>query len=127
MFTFPWNSRSRYAGNRDHDGPEYAIAHEGAGIPILICMLAAETVDDGDYPPIDRKVVNGLKRHNAAAADRYDLIAASMAGSANRRRVRTFSEVYVREVIPVWQKLRVRKSAAEADNYLANKGSEKKR
>jgi hypothetical protein len=25
MFTFPWNSRSRYAGNRDHDGPEYAI------------------------------------------------------------------------------------------------------
>jgi len=48
MFTFPWNSRSRYAGNRDHDGPEYAAlnpespgatATRAASHPVTIRML----------------------------------------------------------------------------------------
>ena len=25
VFTFRWNLRSRCAGNRDHDGPQYAV------------------------------------------------------------------------------------------------------
>ena len=41
MFTFPWNSRSRYAGNRDHDGPEYALERaaiiNNGNVAIVFC------------------------------------------------------------------------------------------
>ncbi len=72
-------------------------------------------------------LLGSTPRRLALRRDQYDRIAASMAGSATKNKVRAFAEVCVKEVILVWQVLRENKSPAEADNYLANKGSRKKR
>jgi hypothetical protein len=100
------------------------IQHAGAGIAILICMLAAEKA--GEYPPIDRKVLAGLQEHDKAAAEAYIKAAKIIKRKASKSSIRDFSSVYVDKVLPVWRLLRKAHSPQSADNYLAAIGGRNK-
>jgi len=99
---------------------EVGLEHDGAGIAIVICMLAAET--GGEYAPIDRKVIAGLKVYDGAAVESYEAIALSLKGTPTKRGVNTFAQAYVNNVMPVWRRLRKEHSAQAADNFLAKSG-----
>ena len=88
------------------------IKHLGAGIPVLVCMLAVKT--SGDYPPIDRKVTTGLLA--------LDLVTATELKSLNGKSISKFSRVYVATVIPAWIKIRKLRSPQDADEYWASSG-----
>ena len=83
-------------------------------------MLAAET--GGEYAPIDRKVIAGLKVYDGAAAGSYDAIALSLKGTPTKKGIDKFAQAYVNNVMPVWRQLRKEHSAQAADNFLAKSG-----
>jgi hypothetical protein len=79
----------------------------GAGIKMLICMLAVET--KGSYAPMDNKFAAGLRsRHRIDEEQENDL---------NSDVPDKFATVYVDVVMPVWRATRRKKSGPAADGY----------
>jgi len=68
----------------------------GAGIKTAVCMLAVAS--GGAFPPMDRKLVAGLREMGC--------ITASEANALNGADVEEFAYVYVETVIPFWQTAR---------------------
>jgi hypothetical protein len=103
----------RVSSNRIRQFLENPVEIQGAGIPTVICMLAVER--RGSYPPIDRKVVAGLR------VLRY-------IGKADADKLESgdpvdFADVYVAKVIPAWIKERKTRSAEAVDHRWASAGS----
>jgi len=85
---------------------ESTVSIHGAGIPTVVCMLAVES--EGAYPPMDRRVVAGLRRlKRIGQADADKLESGDLA---------EFAQVYVRKVIPAWIKARKSQSAEAVDH-----------
>jgi hypothetical protein len=71
-----------------------------------VCMLAVES--DGSYPPMDRRVVAGLRKlGRISKADADKLESGDPAA---------FAQVYVRKVVPAWIKERKSQSAEAVDH-----------
>lgn len=92
------------------------LAIHGAGIPTLICMLAV--AKRGKYPPIDRKVANGLLRLRYIS----ERDAKSLVSTSTQR----FADVYVSKVIPAWIGERKLRSAEEVDQSWGRAGDSAK-
>jgi len=88
------------------------VSIHGAGIPTVVCMLAVES--EGSYPPMDRRVVAGLRKLGyIGKADADKLESAELA---------EFAVVYVRKVIPAWIKERKSQSAEAVDHGWGSAG-----
>jgi len=88
------------------------VSIHGAGIPTVVCMLAVES--EGSYPPMDRRVVAGLRklgRISKADADKLE------SGEPAE-----FAEIYVRKVIPAWIKERKGRSPEAVDHGWGSAG-----
>lgn len=85
---------------------EGTLSIDGAGIPSVVCMLAV--VSDGAYPPMDRRVVAGLRTLGHIGQLDVDKLESG--------EPEEFGEVYVNKVIPAWVKARKSKSAEDVDH-----------
>ena len=85
---------------------------KGVRIPTLICMLAREK--RGRFPPIDKKIIAGLKK-----LKKIDNKTANILASNHNAE---FSKCYVKKVIPAWEDLRKKMNPKEADEYLMKAG-----
>ncbi len=95
----------RVSANQIQKFLEDTVSVHGAGIPTVVCMLAVES--EGSYPPMDRRVVAGLRKLGyIGKADADKLESAELA---------EFAVVYVRKVIPAWIKERKSQSAEAVD------------
>ena len=86
----------------------------GAGILVLICMLAVET--DGDYPPMDRKFASGLRAQKKISLKDLERL--------NGKNLTEFAKVYVHKVIPAWCETRKGRSPEEADRFWGCGGTD---
>ena len=91
---------------------EDTVSIHGAGIPTVVCMLAV--VSDGAYPPMDRRVVAGLRR--------LKYIGKSDADALESGEPAEFAEAYVAKVIPAWIKERKTLSAEAVDHRWGSAG-----
>jgi len=85
---------------------EDTVSIHGAGIPTVVCMLAVES--EGTYPPMDRRVVAGLRK--------LGRISQTDADKLESGELADFADVYVRKVIPAWIKERKSQSAEAVDH-----------
>lgn len=88
------------------------VSIHGAGIPTVVCMLAVES--EGAYPPMDRRVVAGLRK--------LGHIGQADADKLESGELLLFAEVYVRKVIPAWIKARKSQSAEAVDHTWGSAG-----
>jgi len=88
------------------------LTHLGAGIRVLICMLAVES--RGSYPPMDRKFAAGLRACKKVSKAELTVLLG--------KNVTKFAHIYVTKVIPAWSKTRKSRSPEEADNYWGRGG-----
>jgi len=91
---------------------ESTVSIHGAGIPTVVCMLAVES--EGTYPPMDRRVVAGLRKLgyiNKAGAEKLE-----------SGEILEFASVYVAKVIPAWIKARKSQSAEAVDHGWGSAG-----
>jgi hypothetical protein len=96
----------RVSAKQIHKFLEETMSIHGAGIPTVVCMLAVES--DGSYPPMDRRVVAGLRKlGRISKADADKLESGDPAA---------FAQVYVRKVVPAWIKERKSQSAEAVDH-----------
>lgn len=66
---------------------------DGVGIPIAICMLSR--LRSSEFPPFDQYVLLGLFRSDVLTQDEHDVLA--------RKKISTFSEIYVRKIVKRWR------------------------
>ena len=93
---------------------ESTLSLRGAGITTLICMLAIEK--KGNYPPMDRKFAQGLRKKKVISKSEESILTGS--------NPKAFAEVYVAKVIPKWIETRKGRTSQEADNYWGRGGKD---
>ncbi len=88
----------------------------GAGPAVCICMLAV--LKGGEYPPMDRKIVEGLLKMEAVSKDEAASLSSADSGS--------FANVYFEKVIPAWNAARAegKRTPEQADEYIARGGND---
>ena len=92
-----------------------SLAYRGAGILTVICILAV--VSDGEYPPMDRYVANGLlSKKKITEIQKKKLLAKSN---------EDFADVYVGKVIPAWRQERKNRTPQEIDDFWGAAGKKR--
>lgn len=105
-------SASRVTANQISRFLDATVSIHGAGIPTVVCMLAVES--KGSYPPMDRRVIAGLRR--------LKYIGKADADKLESGEPLEFAEVYVAKVIPAWIKERTSRSAEAVDHRWGSAG-----
>ena len=93
----------RVSANQIVNFLESTVSIHGAGIPTVVCMLAVES--EGAYPPMDRRVVAGLRKLGRISQLDADKLESGEPAD--------LADVYVRKVIPAWIKERKSQSAED--------------
>lgn len=93
-----------------------ATAIFGAGPAVCICMLAV--LREGEFPPIDRKIIGGLRTMKQITKEQECCLESADTDS--------FARTYVEAVVPAWNRARDghRRTPEQADEYIARGGSD---